>query len=661
MMRAVLKPFATMSLLLALSVPAHAAKTWKINLKDAEISALVTEVAEITGKNFVVDPRVKGSITVISSKALTAAEVYELFLGVLGVNGFAAVQSGHTVKLVPDVNAKQFAVRMDEKGAARGEELVTRVITLDNTSAVELVPVLRPMMPQFAHLAAVQGANALVISDRANNIDVLNAIIRQLDVTDGDEVEMIPLKETRVDDVLTMLESLTSVGGMAGVKDSKVISRVRIVADTRGNRLLLKGDADSRKRLRELIATLDTPSADRLGGVKVFRLKHAVAKQVAEVLKGLVAGEAGRSADGKGTTTPGAATGGVSLIADESLNALVVKADLALMKEVASVIEQLDQRRSQVLIQAAIVEVSGDDAAQLGVQWAGGDPTKGVGVINFSTAGSSLSSLAIAAAADDPTLANIGNGATIGIGKQETNSNGDKTFYGALVQALATVSNANLLSTPSIMTLDNQEAKIVVGQNVPFITGSTTTSSSGTSNPFTTIERQDVGITLKVVPHIGEGGAVRLEVEQEVSAVVPSAEGINSADLITNKRSIKTTILADDAQTIVLGGLIQDDVKRSVSKVPLLGDIPLLGHLFRATSNSKVKRNLLVFLRPTLLKDSASTVALSQQHYDSIRSLQLGVSKSGKVSRLPENIDAVYQGYKPRQTDVQQAPTPAQN
>lgn len=659
-MRVVLKPLATVGLLLALSVPAHAAKTWKVNLKDAEISALVTEVAEITGKNFVVDPRVKGSITVISSKALTAHEVYELFLGVLGVNGFAAVQNGNTIKLVPDINAKQFALRMDEKGTARGEELVTRVITLDNTSAVELVPVLRPMMPQFAHLAAVQGANALVVSDRANNIDVLASIIRQLDVTDGDEVEVVPLKETRVDDVLTMLESLTSVGGVMASKDSKTLSRVRIVADSRGNRLLLKGDADSRKRLRELIATLDTSAPDRLGGVQVFRLKHAVAKQVAEVLKGLVAGEAGRAADGKAApaSAPG---GGVSLIADESLNALVVKADPALMKEVASVIEQLDQRRSQVLIQAAIVEVSGDDAAQLGVQWAGGDPAKGVGLINFSNAGSSIANLAIAAAAEDPTLANIGNGASIGIGKQETNANGDRTFYGALIQALATVSNANLLSTPSIMTLDNQEAKIVVGQNVPFITGSSTSTGAGTSNPFTTIERQDVGITLKVIPHIGEGGAVRLEVEQEVSAVVPSAEGIKSADLITNKRSIKTTILADDAQTIVLGGLIQDDVKRSVSKVPLLGDIPLLGHLFRASSNSKTKRNLLVFLRPTLLKDSASTAALSQRHYDSIRTLQLSVSKSGKVSRLPENVDAVYQGYKPRQADVQQAQGPAQN
>ena len=379
------------------------------------------------------------------------------------------------------------------------------------------------------------------------------------------------------------------------------------------------------------------------------------------MLKGLVSGETGRPADGKAATTAVSA-GGVSVIADESLNALVVKADPGLMKEVASVIDQLDQRRSQVLIQAAIVEVSGDNAAQLGVQWAGGDPSKGVGLINFSTAGSSIANLAIAAGAKNPALANISNGATIGLGKEEINSNGDKTFYGAIIQALATVSNANLLSTPSIMTLDNQEAKIVVGQNVPFITGSTSTTSSGTTNPFTTIERQDVGITLKVIPHIGEGGTVRLEVEQEVSAVVPSAEGINSADLITNKRSIKTTILADDAQTIVLGGLIQDDVKKTVSKVPLLGDIPLIGHLFRATSNSKTKRNLLVFLRPTLLKDSASAAALSQRHYDSIRTLQFNVSKSGKVSRLPENIDAVYQGYQPIvATDTEQAPEPVQN
>jgi len=656
------------ALLLALAGPAAAArtpaKTWKVNLKDADISALVTEVAEITGRNFIVDPRVKGTITVISSKALNAGEVYELFLGVLSVNGFAAIPSGNAVKLVPDVNAKQFALRVDDKGQARGEELVTRVVMLENSNATELVPVLRPMMPQFAHLAAVQAANALILSDHANNIDALVNIIRQFDAVEGSELEVITLRESRVDDVLAMLEGLMASGPAAagGNKDARQLSRVRIVADNRGNRLLLKGDEASRKRIRDLVTTLDTPAGDRLGGVRVFRLKHAVAKQVAETLKGLVGADSKAAAaptGGAGAAAVG--TQGVSLIADEGLNALVVRADPALMKEVTGVIEQLDVRRSQVLIQAAIIEVSGDDAAQLGVQWAGGDPSKGVGLINFSNAGTSIASLAIAASQDDPTLTTISNGATIGIGKTETNANGDRTFYGALIQALSTVSNANLLSTPSIMTLDNQEAKIVVGQNVPFITGSSTNTGAGTNNPFTTIERQDVGITLKVIPHIGEGGTVRLEVEQEVSAVVPSAEGIQSADLITNKRSIKTTILADDGQTIVLGGLIQDDVKKSVAKVPILGDIPVLGYLFRASSNSKVKRNLLVFLRPTLLRDTASTAELSARHYENIRSLQVNVSKNGRLSRLPENIEAIYQGYKPRAAGEETTPAPTGN
>ncbi|HEX6590895.1 MAG TPA: type II secretion system secretin GspD, partial [Moraxellaceae bacterium] len=511
-------------MVLALPVQAAKPKTWKVNLKDADITALVSEVAEVTGKNFVVDPRVKGTITVISSKPLNASELYELFLGVLSVNGFAAVPSGSAVKIVPDVNAKQLAVPVDVDFSQKGDALVTRVITLDNTNAVDLVPVLRPMMPQFAHLAAIPSANALVVSDHANNVEMISRIIAQLDGTDGDEVEVLPIRESRVDDIVAMLESLTGMVGPAGSgggnKDaSKQFYRVRVVADSRSNRLLLKGDASGRKRLRELVASLDTPN-ERLGGVKVFRLKHASAKQVAEVLRGLVSGDGGRS----GSSSVGSASGssssasssasssptsvsanGISLIADDSLNALVVRADPAMMKEVMLVIDQLDQRRSQVLIQAAIVEVSGDNAQQLGVQWAGGDATKGVGLINFSTAGNSLASIASAIATDTPPTS-FNDGASIAIGKSGTNSNGDRTFYGALVQALSTVTNANLLSTPSIMTLDNQEAKIVVGQNVPFITGSSTSSSSTTTNPFQTIERQDVGITLKVIPHIGEGG-----------------------------------------------------------------------------------------------------------------------------------------------------------
>lgn len=635
------KTLFALSLLLAFNQSALA-KTWKVNLKDAEISALVSEVSEITGKNFIVDPRVKGNITVISSKPMSANAVYELFLGVLSVNGFAAVPVGDVIKLVPDVNAKQNAVPFDLTSKVKGEALVTRVIILENTNANELVPVIRPLLPQFAHLAAINSANALIISDHANNIIEIERLIKSLDSGEGDDLEVIALKEARVDDVLTMLDGLTSTSASKDVRGS----RVRLIADSRSNRLLIKGDAQARKRLRDVVAQLDTPAADRLAGVRVIRLQHANAKQIAEVMRSLVSNDGGSSTKPAAGGAAGATSsaGGVSLIADESQNALVIKADPSLMRELESVVQQLDQRRSQVLIQAAILEISGDNADALGVQWAAGDPSKGVGLINFSNVGASLTSIAAVAAQSNPTsLPNL-NGASIGFGKTETNSNGDRTFYGALIQAIKTMSNANLLSTPSIMTIDNQEAKIVVGQNVPFITGQSTNSSSGTSNPFTTIERQDVGITLKVKPHIGEGGTVKLEVEQEVSSVVPSVAGVNSADLITNKRSIKTTILADDGQTIVLGGLIQDDNSQSVNEVPLLSKIPLLGHLFRAKSHSQTKRNLLVFLQPIILRDSKNAVDLATQQYNQIRILQLEVGEKGKLSRLPEQINQIYQG-----------------
>lgn len=636
------KTLFALSLLLAFNESALA-KTWKVNLKDAEISALVSEVSEITGKNFIVDPRVKGNITVISSKPMSANAVYELFLGVLSVNGFAAVPAGDVIKLVPDVNAKQNAVPFDLTSKAKGEALVTRVIMLDNTNANELVPVIRPLLPQFAHLAAINGANALIISDHANNIHEIERLIKSLDSGEGDELEVIALKEARVDDVLTMLDGLTSTSASKEVRGS----RVRLIADARNNRLLVKGDAQARKRIRNVIAQLDTPAADRLAGVRVIRLKHANAKEIAEVMRSLVSNDGGSStkaAAGGGAASSTTSAGGVSLIADESQNALVIKADPSLMRELESVVQQLDQRRSQVLIQAAILEISGDNADALGVQWAAGDPTKGVGLINFSNAGASLASVAAVASQKNPTSIPNLNGASLGFGKTETNSKGDRTFYGALIQAIKTMSNANLLSTPSIMTIDNQEAKIVVGQNVPFITGQSTNSSSGTSNPFTTIERKDVGITLKVKPHIGEGGTVKLEVEQEVSSVVPSVAGVNSADLITNKRSIKTTILADDGQTIVLGGLIQDDNSQSVNEVPLLSKIPLLGHLFRSKGHSQTKRNLLVFLQPIILRDSQNAIDLTAKQYNQTRILQLEIGQKGKLSRLPEQINQIYQG-----------------
>lgn len=665
-----LKPLA-LGLLLLMASPAWAQKTWKINLKDADISVLVNEMAEITGKNFVVDPRVKGNVSVISSRAMSSAELYELFQSVLSINGFAAVPNGPVIKILPDTNARQAGVRVDAAGTGAGETLVTRVVMLQQASANELLAALRPMMPQFAHMAAVPGANALIISDRANNADAMEAVIRELDNGQPDDaIEIIPLRNGKAEDLINVLETMEAGTAAAG-RDGKVAGKVRIVADERTNRLLVRGDKALRDRVRAMVRNLDDAPEQSDEVVKVFRLKYANARQVAEVLRGVLANEndktstssapgASTGSGNSGTTNlsgsgdsgvaraqPGTTTimvGSSSLIADESQNALIVRASPRQIRQIESILSDLDSRRAQVLIQAAIVEVSGDNAAQLGVQWAYGSPTSGVGVINFNNAGASVASLATAAATGNFAGAGIGQGALLGIGTSSKDSNGDRTFIGALVQALNSVADANLLSTPSIMTLVNQEAKIVVGQNVPFITGSTGTTGSGVTNPFTTIQRQDVGITLKVTPSLSEGGTVRLDVEQEVSSVVPSVDGIRSSDIITNKRSIKTSILADDGQTIVLGGLVQDDVKKSTSKVPFLGDLPGVGVLFRATSESRVKRNLLVFLQPTILRDAASAAALTQKQYASVRRVDLGLDQDGRLTRLPSNIQDIYQG-----------------
>ncbi|MES3040489.1 MAG: type II secretion system secretin GspD [Pseudomonadota bacterium] len=677
-----LKPL-VLSLLLLMAPPVWAEKTWKINLKDADISVLVNEMAEITGKNFVVDPRVKGNVSVISSRAMSSAELYELFLSVLSINGFAAVPNGPVIKILPDTNARQAGVRVDVAGIGTGETLVTRVIMLQQASANELLAALRPMMPQFAHMAAVPGANALIISDRANNADAMEAVIRELDSGQPDDaIEIIPLRNGKAEDLINILETMEAGSAAAG-RDGKAAGKVRIVADERTNRLLVRGDKALRDRVRAMIRNLDEAPEQSDEVVRVFRLKYANARQVAEVLRGVLADEkdksttttsAGASTGASGTTNLSSGDGGVgrsqpgtttitvgssSLIADESQNALIVRASPRQIRQIETILVDLDARRAQVLIQAAIVEVSGDNAAQLGVQWAYGSPTSGVGVINFNNGGTSIANLAAAAATGNFASAGIGQGALFGIGASSKDSNGDRSFIGALVQALSSVADANLLSTPSIMTLVNQEAKIVVGQNVPFITGSTGTAGSGVTNPFTTIQRQDVGITLKVTPSLSEGGTVRLDVEQEVSSVVPSVEGIRSSDIITNKRSIKTSILADDGQTIVLGGLVQDDVKKSISKVPFLGDLPGVGVLFRATSESRVKRNLLVFLQPTILRDAASAAALTQKQYASVRRVDLGLDQEGRLTRLPANIQDIYQGGTQRDTRrVTPAPAP---
>lgn len=667
-------------LLIALAFPVHA-QTWKINLRDADITAFIGEVADITGKNFVVDPRVKGNITVISNKALSKTEVYDLFMGVMNVNGVVAVPSGNTVKLVPDVNAKQAGIPFDLRKRASDEEVVTRVIWLENTNPNDLIPAIRPLMPQFAHLAAVPGTNALLVSDRAGNIAQLEALVQNLDGGGTDRLDIIPLQHTQAEEIITLIEAMSASTPQRDVRGS----RLRLIADSRSNRLLVKGDARSRERIRELVKQLDVVPAAQLGGLRVFRLSHASAKNLAEMLQGLMNNNSlvssaptssltstaslnGDSSSGtssnstassslssstsntvtapsssSSTATAGTPAPKVSIIADESQNALIVKADPALMREIESAIKQLDVRRAQVLIQAAIVEVTGSNADQLGVQWALGNASTGVGTISFDNAGLSLGSIAAAAASGANSAALAGaasglSGALVGLGEVRS----DNSFYGAILQALKTTSSANLLSVPSIMTLDNEEANILVGQNVPFITGSTTTGSGGTSNPFTTIERRDVGINLKVIPHIGEGGTIRLEVAQEVSSVVPTTSSVRSSDLITNKRFIKTTILADDQQTIALGGLMQEDQSESMSQVPVLGRLPVIGALFRSRANDQTKRNLLVFLQPTILRDNSSATQISQNRYNQIRMLQLSLDARGDFTRLPEQLSQVY-------------------
>ena len=471
---------------------------------------------------------------------------------------------------------------------------------------------------------------------------------------------------------------MSSTGAAKDVKGS----RVRIVADNRTNRIIIKGDTATRKRIRQMIEMMDVPAADRLGGLKVFRLKYASAQNLAEILQGLVSGQAVSSSSnansnsnnnsasnlsstnnntGNSSTisTPSINLGGssnsnnqnnitsfngngVSIIADGSQNALVVKADPQLMREIESAIQQLDTRRQQVLIEAAIIEVEGTDADQLGVQWALGDLSSGIGLINFDNIGASLKNVAAGYLTGGAAGAGsaIGAGTSLVLGDYREGRDGSRKLYGAMIQALKEKTKSNLLSTPSIVTMDNEEAYIVVGENVPFVTGSLSTNG-GVANPYTTIERKDVGVTLKVVPHIGEGGTLRLEVEQEVSDV--KANKGQAQDLVTSKRAIKTSILAEHGQTIVLGGLISDNSVYSRQAVPGLGAIPGLGRLFRSDGQSNQKRNLLIFIHPTIVGDSQDIRRISQQRYSQLYSLQLAMDADGSFAKLPENVSDVYQ------------------
>ena len=639
-----------------LVLTAHAAPV-TLNLKDADINALVESMSVLTGKNFIVDPRVKGRVTIVSSKPMDEKELYEVFLAVLGVHGFAAVPGGNTVKIVPAAGAKQESIpTVDGRKVFEPDQIVTRIIQVQNVSVAQIVPILRPLIPPQGHLAAYTPTNVLIVSDTAANVERVASIIGRIDLASNEEIEIVPLRHASANEIVRVLSTLEQNRGK-GDPAAAVGTPPRLVADERTNSILLSGDKASRLRLRTLISHLDTP-VNSGGNTQVVYLRYAKAKDLVNVLQGVsknLSNDIARNAPmpGQGQAPPpgGSGSGGASLIdiqADEATNSLVITAPPELIQSMRTVIAQLDVRRAQVLVEAVIAEISAEKTAELGVQWGVGG-NHAIGFTNFDAGASSLanvlgvgrtvdSALKNNLAIPSATLDNIPKGVQLGIGGSD---------FGLLLSALAKDADTNVLSTPTVVTLDNEEAEIVVGQNVPFVTGtyttSTTNSSTGTNNndntlqsggPFQTIQRQDVGITLKVKPQINEGNAVKLEIAQEVSNVVPSANAATQGPT-TNKRSIKTKVLVENGQILVLGGLIDENLSESAQKVPVLGDVPMVGNLFRYRNTNRLKRNLMVFLHPVILRDPVQSTLYSSDKYSYIRDQQLAAREKGVDYLLP--------------------------
>ena len=632
--------------------------THTLNMKDADIQALIATVSEITGKNFIVGPNVQGKVTVVSARPMKPDEIYDVFLSVLRVHGYAAIPSGSMIKIVPEAVAQQ-----DGSGGLNGthqhetDELVTQIVPVKHVSATELVPILRPLMPQGAQLIAHPASNSLVISDRAGNVERMISIIQRIDTVSDSGVDVIPLQHASAAEVARILSQLSDTKGV----DSA--DQPRVFADERTNSILLSGGKSGRLRLRALIAHLDTPIADG-GETQVVYLNYANAKDLVPILEGVAATLTG-DAPPNAKTAAGAATGSASsgsstatIQAHEGDNALVISAPPAVFRSLQAVIRQLDIRRAQVLIEAVIAEVSDETANELGIQWQVpiGDKSHVVGGTNFTgnTPGNNIFNVIGGLNASGGPQSTVGNGFNLGYLESITLNGKQLLSLGGLVSALRSNGKNNILSTPSVMTLDNQEAMIKVAQEVPFVTGSYTTNTgsngsasgntTGIGNPFQTIQRKDVGLTLTVTPHINSGDTVRLDIHQEVSNLLPPVQG--AVDLVTNKREIKTTVMVKDDSLLVLGGLISDNVKDSVQKVPALGDIPLIGNLFRYRSNDHTKQDLMVFLHPKILRDAATEAAVSGAKYNFLRTEQLQMRENsetitprGQQPMLPEVHD----------------------
>lgn len=602
------------------------------NYVGVEIRAIIQAVSAVTGRNFIIDPRVRQEVTMISSTPMSPDAFYEAFLSILQVHGYAAVPTGDVIKIIPDASVRQFPTPNSSGG---GDDIITQVIRVDNVGAAQLVPILRPLIPQYGHLAAHPGSNMLIISDRANNVARMVSIIRRIDQSNDDDIEVIPLTNASSSEVVRVLTALTQAPRADGAPVT-----TQLVADARTNSVLIGGERSERLRLRALIAHLDTPLEDG-GDTQVRYLRYTDSEELATKLQQhftqqQTAAPAGAGGAAAGGTSP---SGGVSVWADTQTNALVMTAPPKLMRSAMTIIDKLDIRRAQVLVEAIIVEVVADRTSELGVTWAALDEggNNPLAATNFPSFGQGVVQLAGGATAGgdvgvDPTGA-FGTGITIGVGRLEDNG----VSFAAILRALQGDADTNIISTPSILTTDNEEASLNVGQEVPFIAGSFTNTgaNAGAVNPFQTIQREQVGVKLTITPQINEGDSMLLKIAQEISSIAQSVEG--AADLITNERTIETTVIVGDGEIIVLGGLLEDTLRESDQRVPFLGSIPLLGTLFRARTTDKVKTNLMVFIRPKILRDSAAATLETNSKYNYIRQVQQEGrgGRGGNVAIMP--------------------------
>ncbi|WP_415882123.1 type II secretion system secretin GspD [Neptuniibacter sp. QD34_54] len=628
-------------LILFLSLPSWSeeiitSESFQLDMRDADIREFIDTVAKLTEKTIVVDSRVKGKVDIRSHRELSRNELFETFLVQLGVNGYALVDLGNGImKVIPAQGAKLEGLDVDSKGSPqRSERIITRVVQVDNVDVTKLVPILNPLInKQTGVVAPYAESNILLITDKESNVRRLLEIISRVDQTDTQTLDVVKLENAAAAEMERILTRFISQ--MKQGKDSG-ISAPSVVADIRTNSLLLRGDANVRAYLRKVIKDLDQ-EVETSANTKVVYLKYAKASELVGILGTVRDSMVDSQSGGKESNL--ASNNQINIEAHDQTNSLILSGSPVMIQTLEGVIQKLDIRRAQVLVEAIIVEIAESKAKDLGVQWLfqGNDQNSSipVGSVNFSNSNSGIVNVtnALLTGSDsDKADAFSGQGATLGIGY---NSGG--VSFGVLLNALAADSDSNVLSTPSLLTMDNQEAMIHVGQEVPIITGST--AGSNNDNPFQTITREDIGVQLKVTPQINDGDAVQLAIEQEVS----SLSGLSASDIITNKRVIKTTVLVDDGQTIVLGGLIDDDVQESSSKVPVLGDIPGLGRAFKSDKTQHRKRNLMVFIRPTILRDSQLVETVTQDKYRYIKAEQLMMGAKGinlmsdrKAPVLPE-------------------------